>query len=236
MVTFDPVEWFGDIPVVALSRRRLTRLVLSGALLLALAACGSAPRGGSSTAAAPAGGKPIIAWAPPPEDATEADKKAAGELVGLFMGPCLDKFPDDGAVAAYAKAENLTPMTETEIRQLLGSDPGVGWVGKSSTGVYRLTVEEPPYHTCALRAIYAGPPKAIKSLFFLPIALWAVTKNQALSEQPTQSQTVNGLPTLAYPFVLVDAGGKTVGQFAVIVTDIPDGSREARLVRQMLPG
>src|SRR5262249_6907496 len=87
--------------------------------VLALAACnghtGGSPlqNGSSSAQAGPSAseGKPVIAWAPPPTDATDADMKAAGNAVGVFIEPCLSKFPDDGSVEALAKAKGLTPMT-----------------------------------------------------------------------------------------------------------------------------
>jgi len=223
--------------MIALPLRRRPRLVLAGlssAILLILAACSAGPRGGATSATSTTEGKHIIAWAPPPADTPEADQKAAGELVGIFTEPCIGRFPDDDAVSGYAQAAKLTPMTAAEVREILKSDPGVGWVGQSSGGPYKLTIEKPPYHTCAVREVFAGAPIAVKSSFSLLMALWAVGKNYSFAEQPTQFVTVNGLPTTAYPFLLTDASGKTLEQLAVIVTDLSDGKHEVRLVRQIL--
>ena len=133
--------------------------VVLTALLPALAGCSSGPAGAgasnwSSSASAvtergtkatdPSPGGPVIAWAPPPSEATDEDKKASGEMVGLFTGPCLAKFPDDAAVESYAASEKLAPMTEEQVRQLLGTDPGMGWIRQTDSGTYRLTIEKPP--------------------------------------------------------------------------------------------
>jgi len=229
--------------MAALSRRRLTYLVLPMAILLTLAACSTDPRKGtslreglSSSLSSASGGR-IIHWVVPPEDATEADKKAAEEAVSLFKIPCLEKFPDDDAVAGYAAEQTLAPMSEAEIHRLLGTDPGIGWTGQVPESHYLLTIEKPPYHTCAIRVVFAGPPKAVRSYFFLSIAVWAtLLKNNILTEEPPQSTTMDGRPTQVYSYLLTDAEGRTPEHFYVFVTAAPDGRREVRLVRQIHTG
>ena len=156
-------------------------------------------------------------------------------MVGLFTGPCLAKFPDDAAVESYAASEKLTPMTEEQVRQLLGTDPGMGWIRQTDSGTYRLTIEKPPYHACALRKTFDKAPKALKSYYFLMLSLWAAgSKPGDLTEQPAQSAEVGSLPTRVYLYLLTAPDGKAKEQFIALITDLPDGAHEVRLVRQIL--
>jgi hypothetical protein len=210
--------------------QRTTRIGLTSLLALFLSA--SVVRAESD----PSQSQPPIGWVPPPADATEADKKAAGELVGIFSGPCLGKFPDDNAVESYTKEKNLTPMTVAEIRHLLGPDPGMGWIGQASSTRYLLTIEKPPYHTCAIRKMFTSPPRAVRSYYFLALALWAVaSKHGTVTEQPPQSLEIEGRPTQAYVYPLTDAGGTAREQFLLFVSDMSDGTYAIRLARQILP-
>ncbi len=65
-------------------------------------------------------------------------------MLRVFLDPCQGKFPDDAAVAQYAKDKDLTAMSASEVAELLGKDPGVGWVEHDESGTYLLTVEAHP--------------------------------------------------------------------------------------------
>ena len=72
------------------------------------------------------------------------------EYVELFISLCLQKFPDDIALAAEAgtKGPSLTPA---QVKAFLHNDPGQGWTISGVDTKYILTDEAPPYHSCALR-------------------------------------------------------------------------------------
>jgi hypothetical protein len=202
--------------------------LLALTMLLALAACSTAPKPQASS------DHVVIAMKPPPADVTEADKKAAGEIVGLFLGPCLGEFPRDAAVESYAKEKGLTPMTEAEIRAVLKQDPGEGWVGKVDSSPYELTLEKPPYHACAIRRRFTARPKAVPSYFFLAVALWSVPSKNTLAEQQPPSLQADGMPTEAHSYLLKGPDGRNLEQFLVLMVTLPDGGYEVHLVRQIL--
>ncbi len=203
------------------------RLVLPLALLLTLATCSASPRGETFTV--------VSDWTPPAKLPTQAEKQAAGELLDMFREPCLERFPDDSAVESYAKEKNLTPMTEAEFRHLLGPDPGEGWIGQASSRKYLLTVEKPPYHTCAIRRQYTIPPTAVGSFYHLDLAVWAAASRHAtVTEQPPKSMEMEGRPTQVYVYFLRDPDGTTREEFLLFVTDLSDGTYAIRLARQIL--
>ena len=117
-----------------------------------------------------------------------------------------------------------------------GSDPGEGWTRQNSFGTYRLTIEKPPYHACAVRKAFAQQPKALKSYLFLMVAIWVTTsKAGQLTEQPALSVQIVGHPTVANTFQLTGEDGKLKEQFILLTTDLPDGTYQVRMVRQIAP-
>jgi len=69
------------------------------------------------------------------------------EFVRLFSSYCLQKFPDDAALAQQAAKDKLAPLTPAQVKTIAHKDIGMGWVA----GEYLLTVEQAALHTCALR-------------------------------------------------------------------------------------
>ena len=72
------------------------------------------------------------------------------EFVALFSSYCLQKFPDDGAVAAQAAEDKLEPLSAAQVKTLDRKD-GHGWTVSRAGVPYLLTVEEAALHSCALR-------------------------------------------------------------------------------------
>ena len=69
----------------------------------------------------------------------------------MFSEVCISDFPDDSKVKAFLKAKSATIMSPTEVQRYLKSDPGQAWYIKTPVALYGVTIEEPPYHTCAIR-------------------------------------------------------------------------------------
>jgi hypothetical protein len=72
------------------------------------------------------------------------------EFVQLFSSYCLQKFPDDGALAAQAAKEKLEPLSPAQVKTIEHKD-GLGWMVSRAGVPYLLTVEEASLHSCALR-------------------------------------------------------------------------------------
>jgi hypothetical protein len=79
--------------------------------------------------------------APPVEDA----------FVRLFSSYCLQKFPDDGALAAQAAVDKLEPLSPAQVKTIEGKPDGMGWTMSRAGVPYMLTVEQASLHSCVLR-------------------------------------------------------------------------------------
>jgi hypothetical protein len=79
------------------------------------------------------------------------------EFVRLFSSYCLKAFPNDAALLQQAQAERLEPLSPAQLKTILHKDMGVGWVVGGAQVQYLLTVEQPPFHTCALRRVSDQP-------------------------------------------------------------------------------
>ena len=76
---------------------------------------------------------------------------APAEFVAFFTTYCLEKFPDDAALASAASGSNLVALTPEQTKLFLREDAGQGWLIQGESGKYILTDELPPYHACAVR-------------------------------------------------------------------------------------
>jgi hypothetical protein len=208
-------------------------MALATGFLVILAGCNSAPR---SPRAESSQEQTIITLKPPPANVTDAEKIAAAHIIEDFSAPCIESFPDDAAVEAFASEQKLAPMPESEVRRLLGRDPGEGWIGRGQSGIYTLTIEKPPFHTCAVRVPFTGSPDAVIGQYSFVVSLWAATEHDNMASQPPISVEIAGHPTVAYVYELTDLGGKPLGRFMLFVTSMLDGTYELRLLRQMEAG
>src|SRR5262249_14206644 len=77
------------------------------------------------------------------------------EMVTLFDEVCLKAFPNDAAVAQHLQARHAQQLTPTEVTIYLHEDPGAGWRLAGATAPFVITLEQPPFHTCAIRTLTA---------------------------------------------------------------------------------
>jgi hypothetical protein len=161
-----------------------------------------------------------------------AAEPAAVELVEMFAGVCLGKFPDDTAVRQFAAEKGLAVIPDDRLRAMLGTDPGEGWLQNTARGQYVLTIELPPYHTCAIRKSDSAAPDFVAS-FSLLLAAWAAKQSGAsLKQLPPQTAQVGGLPAQVHQWVLDRGPGKQAETLMAIVTNATSRV-EVRLVRQI---
>jgi hypothetical protein len=163
--------------------------------------------------------------------AAEPDPGAV-ELMDMFAEVCLQKFPDDTAVRQFAAEKRLDVMPAERLHRVLGTDPGEGWLRNTARGQYVLTVEMPPYHTCAIRKTDTKPPDFLVPLSLL-LGMWTATLPGAtLMQSPVQTAQVSGIPSQFYSWKLNHGPGKQVETLMAIVTTAA-GNTQVRLVRQI---
>jgi hypothetical protein len=161
-----------------------------------------------------------------------AVEPAAVELIDMFAAVCLLKFPDDAAVRQFAAEKQLAVMPDDIVRKLLGTDPGQGWIQNTASGRYVLTLELPPYHTCAIRKAGSAAPDFLAA-FSLLLGTWAATQSGAsLKQAPPQNAEVGGSPSQVYRWVLDRGSGKPAETLMALVTKATNRV-EVRLVRQI---
>lgn len=173
----------------------------------------------------------LITLAPLPVGAAEP---ATVELLDVFAAVCLAKFPDDADVRHYASEKQFDVMAEERLRRLLGTDPGTGWVQKGAFRQYLLTIEFPPYHTCAIRASNAKTPDFVPT-FTERIGGWAASQMGARLKGPSrQTASIGGVSSEVYLWELDRGPGKS-GETLIAVVPSPPEVTEVRLVRGINP-
>lgn len=177
-----------------------------------------------------------------------ADPTVANEMADLFSSFCIDKFPDDAALAGWADAKKAQVMTPEQVQQFLHQDPGHGWNLQTQTGLYVITVEEPPYSACAVRRMTPAGLPTVK-IYKDAIDRYVASKHATLL--PVQNMRTKGPGTSdisAYSFGIQDSSGKVVESFMLFLTnyhgqvpasfkaDAQDGvGVEVRMVHQFTP-
>ena len=89
-----------------------------------------------------------------PQDALGEQDPAGVALVEAFGRFCLDRFPGAARVEDAAPGQT-SALPPARVRDYLHDDPGRGWIYRADGGAYVVTIEDPPYHTCAIRREYA---------------------------------------------------------------------------------
>jgi hypothetical protein len=169
----------------------------------------------------------LIAFGASPVRAAEP---ATAELLEVFAAACLAKFPDDTEVRKYAREKQFDVMADERLHQLLGTDPGEGWVQKGAHRQYLLTLELPPYHTCAIRAVNAKTPDLIPT-FSERIGSWTAGQAGVSLKGPSkQTASIGGIPSEVFVWGLDRGPGKSGETLMAVVPSSPDVA-EVRLVR-----
>ena len=160
-----------------------------------------------------------------------AADQVVDELVNIFAEACLTRFPDETAIRHYAGENRLAIMPDEQLHRLLGTDPGEGWIQSTARGQYLLTIEMPPYHTCAIRKTIA------QQTVFLPVfsqtlAAWAAKQTgTSLKKTPPMTTNIDGVPSTAYIWELDRGPGMQAEELIAIVSNFSDGTAELRLAR-----
>jgi hypothetical protein len=108
-------------------------------------------------------------YAPPVNAAGPAAQLA--EMLDIYDSACLRAFPDERAVARVMADRGAGTLSESQVRYFLHEDPGYGWRIVGRTGTFNITIENPPYHACAVRTMTAagfpdlGPYQALARRF-----------------------------------------------------------------------
>jgi hypothetical protein len=154
-----------------------------------------------------------------------AAEPATAELLDVFAEVCLAKFPNDADVRQYAKEKQFDVMADERLHRLLGTDPGQG---RTQNGVHRqylLTIEFPPYHTCAIRAVNAKTEDFVPT-FSERIGSWAATSFKGPSQK---TANIGGVPSEVYIWEL-DRGEGISADTLMAVVPSPPNVTEVRLV------
>jgi len=163
------------------------------------------------------------------------DNAAEGELMDVYLDLCLNRFPDAAAFAAGAAARQMRPVPPETVKRYLHDDPGRGWIGASPSGAYVVTIEDPPYHACAVRRMQRPSP-TFSTVFQVAVGAWAgMHKIPKLQRLPPVRQTANGATIDAQVEGVAGADGKVVQSFMALVTVYPGGQTEVRMVHVFPP-
>lgn len=155
------------------------------------------------------------------------------DALNAFDQICLKRFPNGAAINDFVARNRLQPVSEEEMRAMLGTDPGVGWHKDTPPGPYTLTIELPPYHTCAIRKRFPNQPNVRARLGAL-LQSWTSTQRGAtLKSEPTQTANVGGIDSRVDIFQVAIPGIREAEGMMAIVTPVNGGGSELRLARTL---
>ncbi len=185
----------------------------------------------------------IVHAAPaPPADVTE--------LASMFSDLCIGSFPDENKVQAFLTSKAATSMSAQEVQRYLHSDPGRGWYIQTPVALYGVTIENPPFHTCAIRRMTpegAATP-GTHAVAQAEKAYASTIGGTTVMIKPTSVRTgPTGPDVLSFGIGVLDAAGKPSDSFGFFLSNyhghppapwIADGTPgvgvEIRLSRQAI--
>jgi hypothetical protein len=170
-----------------------------------------------------------LAACPPAWAQVSAPNPEFAELWTRFSDNCLSHFPDDKAVANNLQDDGWKPLPEAQLKAFLKEDPGRGWMVTGEHGVFILTLQAQPSHTCIVRKMFRIAPNFQQKLPGL-IGDWSQEIEPPvhvtpLPESQTAGQTFYGYELRGPDGRVVD----TVGAFLVHIAN--SDQVELRLAR-----
>jgi hypothetical protein len=180
---------------------------------------------------------------------TQPDPTVAPEIAEIYTSFCIEKFPDASAIGSLAKARKAAPLGQDQVKRFLHSDPGNGWTLHDGTGDYIILLEDPPYRACSVRRMTPSGVNDVKPYVAAVNAYIARKNGKLVGIPPSQNKTPDNIADIStYGYGMLDANGKPVETFAVILTNYhghaPADEQaaaaggvgvEVRMVHQILP-
>jgi hypothetical protein len=155
------------------------------------------------------------------------------DLFNVFVNFCLEAFPDDAAVEAKVKSGAHPELDREELNSILHGDPGRGWVVRLNHSAITLTVEQPPYHSCGVRAVLPTEPDiGLKTATY--VGLWGFSQSppETLLPGAVQSHMTGNVVQTLQPFVLVGPDKRPIEQIGAYFAHDPKSQQvQLRLVR-----
>jgi hypothetical protein len=167
-------------------------------------------------------------------DEPAAVQAGVADQIALFSTLCLNTFPDDAAVSAFAKAQEMLPMSVKDLEHFVQAHAGSGWFYKAAGNsyLYVITIEAPPYHACSIRRQYSGQP-AFEQAYEAALAAWAGANHGVKLEKTVERGGQHEGQTVHAVQQPVTRDGKLAEMMTSIATALPNGVTEVRLVRQI---
>lgn len=174
---------------------------------------------------------------PPPIRAAsfQSPDEAGAALAAAFAQLCLARFPerDDLAAGGAPQGTQLAPMPQEQVQRYLSEEPGRGWTYQTPAGDYVVTIEDPPYRTCAVRRMFTDVPR-FNQPFQSVSRGWAAAEGRGqFHEGPPMQHARPDRRILGRTMLLPPAAGRPAEIFMEIATIYADGQVEVRFVRQI---
>jgi hypothetical protein len=117
--------------------------------------------------------------------------EAAEDMAWVYGTICLGAFPAQPAVQAALAGLHATPMTDADTQAALDGDPGRGWRVTTKLAEYTVTIEDPPYNTCAVRRMTRqGLPTALP--YIASLQNYARAKSLLMGQLAPLEETLTG--------------------------------------------
>jgi hypothetical protein len=151
------------------------------------------------------------------------------EFSRLFSSYCLEKFPDDAAVASAIAGNRLTKLDPDEASLFVRSKGGgEGWIIQGNGGRYVLTAEKPPYQACTIRHVVLKP-FSTETLNALADKFVAAKGNRLVDGASTERPMGDGIASAMSYRNEVSAQGVPTGEiFMFAVVGYPGSAAEGQ--------
>jgi len=141
------------------------------------------------------------------------------ELAALYTAFCLQSFPDEAGLALLARQKGAVALTPEEVKAILHDDPGHGWQLRTAGGHYQISVEDPPYHTCAIRRMTPSGVSGVKNYIAAVNSYVAAHNGKLVTMAPQKGTLPSGIDVSIFGYGMTQTDGTQTDNFAVILTN-----------------
>lgn len=142
----------------------------------------------------------------------------ARDMAELYQRVCLKAFPNRAAVAATLAASQAKKLDAAAAAAALQGDPGSGWQVTTAVAAYQITIEDPPFNSCAVTRMTAeGLATAMP--YIVAVQDYARSKSLLMGEaEPLQQRTAEGADVQVMASPLGDDPKKSPTELSMYVT------------------
>jgi hypothetical protein len=159
---------------------------------------------------------------------------AAQDMMVIYEGLCLDRFPNPETFGQALAANHAIPLDAAATKAALLGHPGTAWTVAGSLGLYVVALASPPARNCVVTGEGADD-EGVRAVFRMVVTSFAKDHEfGTLQNPPVAEGNVGGAPAILQQIAALPEGLPRQA-FVNMGVKQANGATRLRLTREMAP-